>query len=619
MTFWAWAIFLLTIGYSIWDGVRRTRGTKDLEGFFAAGRSIPWWAAGLSVMATQLSAITIIGGVGMGHENGLEWVQFYFALPFAMIVLCIWFVPMFRRHPILTAYEFLERRFGPVTRSLTSLMFLVSRCLAFAIVLYAPAVVFSVMTGLSITPTIWITGLLTTTYTVIGGIGGVVWTDVKQMLLIAFGVTVCLVFLLYDTCGQLGFGGVFEALGAAGKMNPVEITNSGWSLLPVAVGTDAPPSFWEDKYNLWTGLFGTLFLFLSYFGCDQSQVQSILTSKSVGASRRALLMSAFAKVPLQLVVLLLGALLYLHHSLGDEPLLFRPMDQEQAAQLVGTAKQDFELIAGQHAEAARQRAEGLRAIAAGTADTTQLAAYHDAVVAAAKARKSAQLLLERDAGDLDTNFIFPRYLFRELPKPLLGLMLGAIFAAAISSAAGALSSLTGASMIDFYRRWLAPATDQRTALRHSRIVMFCWGIAATAAADWLGGGPLLERVNEIGSWFYGSILGVFLLAIFVPRASGTAASAGLLCGFGLVLLEHATFKFAYLWDNLIGCVGCLLVGGVVTVLAPRRPAPETAASAPPVDEPPPPLGSWARTYSTVAVLAIAVMAALWFATVLWNR
>ncbi len=154
MNLWAWTIFLLTIGYTIFDGVRRTRGTKDLEGFFAAGRSIPWWAAGLSVMATQLSAITIIGGVGMGHERGLEWVQFYFALPFAMIVLCIWFVPMYRRHPILTAYEYLERRFGPVTRSLTSLAFLTSRCLAFAIVLYAPAVVFSVMADRDITTTI---------------------------------------------------------------------------------------------------------------------------------------------------------------------------------------------------------------------------------------------------------------------------------------------------------------------------------------------------------------------------------------------------------------------------------------------------------------------------------
>ncbi len=617
MTFWAWTIFLLTIGYSIFDGVRRTRGTKDLEGFFAAGRSIPWWAAGLSVMATQLSAITIIGGVGMGHERGLEWVQFYFALPFAMIVLCAWFVPMYRRHPILTAYEFLERRFGPVTRSLTSLTFLVSRCLAFAIVLYAPAVVFSVMTGLGITPTIWVTGVLTTAYTVIGGIGGVVWTDVKQMLLIALGITICLVFLLWDTCHQLGFGGVLSTLGAAGKMNAFEVSNTTWSLLPVRVGVDAPASFWEDKYNVWTGLFGTLFLFLSYFGCDQSQVQSILTSKSIGSSRRALLMSAFAKVPLQLLVLFLGALLYLHHSLGAEPLLYQPQDQVAATTLQGDTRQEFAQVAAQHADAVQRRRDGLRAIAAGDAGEVHFADYRAAVTAAATARASAQSLLGHEPDDRDTNYIFPDYLFRELPKPLLGLMLGAIFAAAISSAAGALSSLTGASMIDFHRRWIAPDADQRTALRHSRIVMACWGLLATAAADWLGGGPLLERVNEIGSWFYGSILGVFVLALCVPRAGGTAASIGLASGLLLVVVEHLTFKFAYLWDNLIGCIGCVVVGGVVAIWVPRRAAAEAPTPAP--AEPPPPLGSWRRTYVAVAVAAVCVMLALWFLTARWNR
>ena len=219
MSFWAWAVFLVATLYTIWDGVRRTVGSKTMEGFFAAGRSIPWWAAGLSVMATQLSAITLIGGVGMGYENGLEWVQFYFALPFAMVVLCIWFVPLFFFFKQKTAYEYLERRFGPVTRSLTSAAFLLSRCLAFAVVLYAPAVVFSVMTGMSVTTTVWVTGILTTAYTVLGGVGGVVWTDVKQMVVIVLGIVVCIGVLLWDTLGQLGAGGVLSALGAAGKLN----------------------------------------------------------------------------------------------------------------------------------------------------------------------------------------------------------------------------------------------------------------------------------------------------------------------------------------------------------------------------------------------------------------
>jgi Na+/proline symporter len=571
MTLVAWLVFLLVTAYTIWDGVRRTIGSKTMEGFFAAGRSIPWWAAGLSVMATQLSAITLIGGVGMGYEGGLEWVQFYFALPFAMVILCIWFVPMYRRHPILTAYEYLERRFGPVTRTLTSFTFLISRCLAFAVVLYAPAVVFSTMTGIPITPMVIVVGIVTTAYTVAGGVGGVVWTDVKQMVLIVIGISACLAFLLWDTVGELSLGGVFTALGAAGKLNAVEITNPAWTLAPALTPEAAATSFWSDKYNLWTGLFGTLFLFLSYFGCDQVQVQSLLSSKSVDASRRALLMSAFTKVPLQLLVLVLGGLLFLHHGLGREPLLFDPAQQRNAQQLDGETKARFDVAAAAHAAASERRQQALRRVAAG--DTTAVADFQRATIAATEARKQARVEAQpRSDRRADNNYIFTDYLFRELPKPLLGLMIAAIFAAAISSAAGALSSLTSASMVDFYRRWLRPQADDRQAVRTSRIVMSFWGLAATGFAITLGDGPLLEKVNEIGSWFYGSILGVFLLALFHRRASGTAASAGLIGGLLSVAVVHNTMHIAFLWYNLVGALGCVLVGSVVAAMAPHRPA-----------------------------------------------
>jgi Na+/proline symporter len=566
VTFSAWVVFLLVTLYTIWDGVRRSRGARDLEGFFAASRSIPWWAAGLSVMATQLSAITIIGGVGLGYEHGLEWVQFYFALPFAMVILCIWFVPAFRRHPILTAYEYLERRFGPVTRSLTSATFLVSRCLAFAVVLYAPAVVFSVMTGLPIEPTIWITGLLTTAYTVAGGIGGVVWTDVKQMSIIVLGIFTCLGVLLWELVGELSFGGVLSSLGAAGRLNAVEVTNPSWTFAAVGADGDATHSFWKDKYNLWTGLFGTVFLFLSYFGCDQSQVQSILTSRSAGASRRALLVSAFTKVPLQLLVLFLGGLLFLHHALGREKLLFQPGDEVLAQALDADARARYEDASARHAGAVRVRADLLRAIAAGDEDTETSAAYRAAVGEAARARRDARDAL--GAPD-DSNYVLPDFLFGELPKPLLGLMLAAIFAAAISSAAGALSSLTSATMVDFYRRWVRPHASERAALRTSRIAMTCWGVAATAAAVSLGGGELLERVNEVGSWFYGSILGVFVLALAVPKAGGRAASTGLIAGLLAVFAVHNTMQVAFLWYNLIGCAACVAAGGAVAALEGR--------------------------------------------------
>lgn len=568
MTTTAWIVFLLVTAYTIWDGVRRTIGSKTMEGFFAAGRNIPWWAAGLSVMATQLSAITLIGGVGMGYEGGLEWVQTYFALPFAMVILCVWFVPMYRQHPILTAYEYLERRFGPITRTLTSFTFLISRCLAFAVVLYAPAVVFSAMTEIPITPMVVVTGLVTTAYTVAGGVGGVVWTDVKQMAIIVVGIVACLVMLLWDTVGQLGFGGVFAALGAAGKLNAVEVVNPAWTLAPATDQAGKATSFWSDNYNLWTGLFGTVFLFLSYFGCDQVQVQSLLSSKSVDSSRRALLMSAFTKVPLQLLVLFLGGLLFLHHGLAREPLLFDPDHQARAANLPEPQRVPFAAAAAAHERARNDRREALLQVAAG--DATATARLQQATMAATAARGEARKLVQPAEGrQKDGNYIFTDYLFREVPKPLLGLMIAAIFAAAISSAAGALSSLTSASMVDFYRRWLAPHADEARAVRTSRIVMAFWGLAATGFAVTLGDGPLLEKVNEIGSFFYGSILGVFLLALFVKRADGRAASAGLLGGLLVTFGVHGTMHIAFLWYNLVGAVACVGIGAVVALL-PRR-------------------------------------------------
>lgn len=617
MTPVAWLVFALLTAYTIWDGVRRTRGAKSLEGFFAAGRAIPWWAAGLSVMATQLSAITILSGVGLGYENGPEWVQFYFALPFAMLVLCHWFVPALRRHPILTAYEFLERRFGPATRTLTSLVFLGSRCCAFAVVLYAPAVVFSVMTGLPIGPTIWITGLATTGYTLVGGTGGVVWTDVKQMLLIVVGIGACALALLWQNTTALGLGGTLQALGQSGKLAAVEVWNPAWTFAVPLAGADAAHSFWTDKYNLWTGLFGTLCLFLSYFGCDQSQVQSILTARSADHSRRALLLSAFTKVPLQLLVLLLGGLLYVAQGLGEEPLLYRPSDRVLAQELTGAPAERFAAAAEQHAAARARRTRALQGLAAGMAGD-HATILRETAMASQKARADARAAVHAHAvarglatgkPETDSNYVFPHFLFHDLPKPLLGLLLAAIFAAAISSAAGALSSLTAATMVDLHRRWLLPHADETTLLRHSRGYMAAWGVLATAAAVWLGGGPLLERVNEVGSWFYGSILGVFCLALFVPRAHGLGACCGLLAGLLAVAAQHQFLQVAYLWDNLTGCVACVTVGTFVSVLAPRQAT--LAHPAPAHDTEPSENTRWGPTYGRVGVLAVLVMLLLW--------
>ena len=560
MSFIDWTVFALFLAYVIWDGIRRSRGTATLEGYFAGGRSIPWWAAGLSVMATQASAITVIGTTGQGHDGGMEFVQTYFGLPFAMVLLCIFMVPLYRKSPILTAYEFLERRYGPETRSLASLIFLVSRCLAFGLVILAPAIVLSQMLGWSIEVTVICVGALTTVYTMIGGVHAVIWTDVKQMLVILGGLLLCLGILLYHVLGQIDFGGALSVLGATGKLGALEVAPESTNFVPRLAGAEGPKSFWEEKYNVWSGLIGGLFLHLSYFGCDQSQVQRILTNPTARESRMALLMSAFAKVPMQLVVLFIGVLLYLFYALGGSPLLFNPSDREAAKTVpeIVAIQADYEAVGEIRRELALRLGRGEELT------DEEYAAFRAAVQEAASLRVAAREAIhgEQASKKKDTNFIFPHFIFENLPPVLLGLIVAAIFAAAMSSSDSALNSLTAASVVDFYRRWVRPDASEAQSLRMSRFITVFWGVGATTAAIWLGNsGSVVEVINKVGSYFYGPLLGVFALAILMPRAGRRAGFLGLLGGMVSVLVVANTLEVAFLWYNVVGAVGVLAVGG----------------------------------------------------------
>lgn len=578
MSFIDWLVLVGFIGWVVWDGVRRSRGTKDLDGYFAGGRSIPWWAAGLSIMATQASAITVIGTTGQGHESGMEFVQFYFGLPFAMLVMCIVFVPFYRKNPILTAYEYLETRFGPMTRTLASLIFLVSRCLAFGVVIYAPAVVLSALLGVNETVTIFMIGALTTLYTMFGGIRAVIWTDVKQMVVIIGGLVLCFGILLWKILPEVDLFGGLRVLGAAGKMNALETVPVSTELIPRAIGSDAPKTFWEDKYNLWSGLIGGFFLQLAYFGADQSQVQRILTNPTANDSRRAALVSAFAKVPMQAFVLFIGVLLYLFHVLGAEPMLYKP-EHEAAARApenvvaVAEYRAQFDAAVAERSQLARE----LAALPDGPESDPQLVRrFQDAVRVAKRVREDVRAALvppgpnaKKNAND--TNYIFPAFILEHLPPFLLGLVVAAIFAAAMSSADSALNSLTSAAVVDFYRRWVQRDADDRKLLAVSRVLTVVFGAAATVAAwSFSGSGSVIEVVNKVGSYFYGSLLGIFVLAVVWRRAGPWAGVAGLVGGMVSVLVVDATFHFAYLWYNLIGCLGVLVAGIGVSFFEPRR-------------------------------------------------
>ncbi len=591
-----WAVFLGFLAYIVWDGVRRAKGTRDLENYFAGGRSVVWWAAGLSIMATQASAITVIGTTGQGCEHGMEFVQTYFGLAFAMVLLSIFFVPLYRSQPILTAYQYLERRFGPATRTLASAIFLVSRCLAFAIVIYAPAVVASTMLQIDVNYTIVALGALTTAYTMIGGVKAVIATDVKQMLVIIGGLVLVCFLLLSQILEHVDFMGLLHVLGASGKLNAVEVEAKA-SLMPrlspdfaewIGVEGGRQKSFWEDKYNLWSGVIGGLFLHLAYFGTDQSQVQRILTNPTAKESRMALLLSAFAKVPMQALVLFIGVLLYAFLVLnpGGSPMLFRPDQQLRAAQAQGDLGAKLEKLSETHRFAALNRRYLAMEIAdSGDAnsDPERLQSFREAMAKVDELRSQARELVadptEEVAERRDVNYIFPYYILHHVPVVLLGLMMAAIFAAAMSSVDSALNSLTAATVVDFYKRLVNPVAPEHRALSVSRWITVFWGTCATVAAFYFKeAGSVIEVINKIGSFFYGSLLGVFLLALLCRRAGRVAGLAGLVGGMVSVLATHWMLQVEFLWYNVIGTMGVLVVGFVASRFEAEAESPGATAS-----------------------------------------
>lgn len=580
-----WIVFFAFLGYVVWDGARRRGNATDLEGYYAAGRKIPWWAAGLSIMATQASAITVIGTTGQGHDGGMEFVQSYFGLPFAMVLLCIFLVPYYRSRSVLTPYELLEERFGPASRTLASLIFLCSRCLALGAVIYAPSVALSAILGVDTMLAVFLIGGLTTAYTMLGGVSAVIWTDVKQMTVILVGLAVVFVMLLADLLPEFGsLSKMLDVAGAADKLGALEVTPAHDGLVPrthadIAAGV-GEPSFWEEKYNVWAGLFGGLFLHLSYFGCDNSQAQRLLTSADADQSRKSLLMSAFAKVPMQGFILLIGVMMWLFYATHEQPMLFKP-DHVAKAEAPALAPQVAQLQ--QRFDAAHQeRKAAMLALAAREDRPSQsLAAttrYQRAVEEVAAVRLEARKLVSgrTDADgvakdDKDTNNIFCRYILDQLPPVLLGLIIAAIFAAAMSSIDSVLNALSGATVVDVYRRWLRPDATDAQSLRVGRYVTLFWGVVATfTALFFAGGGSIIEMINRVGSWFYGSLLGIFVMALFFRRAGDLAGALGLCGGMAAVVLVHNTVKVQFLWYNVVGLAGVLLVGGLVAAVRPRR-------------------------------------------------
>ena len=556
-----WVIVIAYLVYVIYDGVRRAKGTHEIEGYFLANRSLPWWAVGLSVMATQLSAITLVGTTGQGASDGMRFIQFYFGLPVAMLILGVTLVPLLHRAGVFTAYEFLERRFDSRTRTFTSALFLLSRGMSCGVIISAPAVILSVILGLSMPVCVAIIGLPTVLYTMIGGVQAVTWVDVKQMVVIVGGLVALLAALLLGLPDGVRVDDALHVAGAAGRLRTFDFD---FSL--------------TETYTFWSGLIGGLFLMMAYFGTDQSQVQRYLTAKSVDEARGSLLMSAYWKIPLQALVLMVGVMVFVYYLFTQPPLLF---NAEQEARVRENAPAEYAALQERYAQAFEQRRAAAHALAAARNAGDEAAARRLAEEFRAReqevnaVRNDALALAARVTGEnpRDVNYIIPAFVMNELPIGLPGIFIAAVLAAAMSSIAAELNSLSTATIIDFYRRFVKPQATDSHYLLVSKLATGFWGLFACFVAVFAASlGSLIEVVNRFGSFFYGSILGVFLLALY-RRATARGAFYGLIAGMSAV--AAVTFlapQVSFLWHNVIGAGTVLIVGVVLSWVAGGRPA-----------------------------------------------
>ena len=558
-----WLIVGAYLVYIVVDGIRRSRGTREIEGYFLAGRTLPWWAVGLSVMATQLSAITMIGTTGQGATDGLRFVQFYFGLPLAMVILGVTIVPLLRGAGVYTAYEYLERRFGAPTRSLTALLFLLSRGMSCGVIIGAPAVVFSAIFGWPLAWSVAIIGVPAVLYTMIGGIQAVTWTDVRQMVLIVAALAAMVVVVLVKL--PVSPGDALEIAGATGRL---QVFDFSFDL--------------TSRYTFWSGVIAGTFLMLSYFGTDQSQVQRYLAARSVNEARTSLLMSAYWKIPLQALILLVGVLIFVYYHFQAPPLLHNTAHERAVQELL---PDEYAALQGRYGEAlvlrdAARRAAGLGAGGAVVdqppgANVPQGAAMADFLQrdeAVQAVRAEALAMAEEVTGEAprDVNYIIPRFVLGEMPVGLAGLFIAAVIAAAMSSISSELNSLSTTTVIDFYRRWFRRRDSDAHYLLVSKAATGLWGLfACIVAVNVVGLGSLIEVVNRLGSYFYGSILGVFLLAM-IPRARGAGAFAGLVAGMAAVGLVEWRTDVAFLWLNVVGAGVVVGVGMLTSAARPAR-------------------------------------------------
>lgn len=535
MTIIDWIVLLGTLGFIVLYGAFKNRKNQTINDYLKGGNSARWWTVGLSVMATQASAITFLSTPGQAFNDGMGFVQFYFGLPFAVIVICLFFIPIYHKLKVFTAYEYLENRFDQRTRTLTALLFLIQRGLAAGITIYAPAIILSVVIGWPLKPLIIIIGLIVIFYTVMGGTKAVNITQKQQMFVIFLGMIVAFGFIIQRFPEGISFGKALEIAGQTGKLDILD-----FSLDPA------------NRYTFWSGITGGFFLALSYFGTDQSQVQRYLSGKSLRESQMGLIMNGFLKVPMQFFILLVGVMVFVFYQFETAPLHFNP----KAVQTVLNSSQKPAYIKLEK-EHTKTQEERHRLMSEGNLNKEILSELNRLDKTEREQRNTAKSLINKADPKQETNdkdYIFISFILGYLPQGLIGLLLAVILAAAMSSTASELNALATTTTIDLYRRNRGNQSGNHY-VKSSKIFTLIWGLIAIVFASF---GSLFENliqlVNIIGSVFYGTILGVFLVGFFIEKVKGTAVFYSAILSEIVVIYIFTQNWVSFLWLNLIGAI-----------------------------------------------------------------
>ncbi len=559
-----WVVLFGTLITIAAYGIYKTYGPKDLDSYLRGKNSMNWWTIGLSIMATQASAITFLSTPGQAYEDGMRFIQFYFGLPLAMIIISVAFIPIYYKLKVYTAYEFLENRFDLKTRSLAALLFITQRGLAAGITIYAPAIILSTLLGWNLTLTNIVIGAIVIIYTVSGGTEAVSITQKQQMAVMMGGMILAGIIVI-----QLLPISFQEALHVAGKMDKLNIVSFEFDL--------------ADRYNVWSGMTAAVFLFLSYFGTDQSQVQRYLSGQTLAQSRMGLIMNGFLKIPMQFIILFIGVMVFVFYQFFLPPVVFNTVqtDNLRQSELAG----EFELLEKQYEENFQESRNSYMELLSAIEQENEV--KEAAIQNQIKVLKEAQNEIREEVKELilindpvaetrDTDYVFMRFVMDHLPEGIIGLLFAVIFSAAMSSTASELNALGSTSTIDLYKRSIRKNASDSHYVFSSKLFTAFWGLGAILFATYASlFENLIQAVNLLGSLFYGTILGIFLVGFFMKWVKGRAVFIAALISEALILLVHFrnglglfgfVWEIGFLWYNAIGCLAVMLISAIIQLV-----------------------------------------------------